>query len=414
MVSRRLIVFLLPAEKIVNGGILSIFSICKVSREFESIHKSEVRLSVLPGNPSYRKMDLFDNNEVINSFDEIVNLGTPQSLMLHIPEYASWNVYWALKEYADYLEAIPELSINIMTQNILLLQPPHEVAKWFTLTPHVSQTTAHNRYCRQELADKYFLPTHHLSTFVDSDQYKWTDFEKKDDLIVVSPDLTDKRAEIIEKVTKAFPTYEIVTIQNMKYESYKDIMSRAKFTITFGEGFDGYYVESFFSGGIAYAVYNEEFFPDKDYNKFENTYQSYEKMSDHIVEDMKRHNSKKTYEKISQENLKKIKSLYSFDKYKENLKKFYQKKYTFLPSLEGGWRLIGTIERKDEKLFDIKTDELAKHAETIRDQSELLEKHKTTIATTQRELGELINSRSWKVTRPLRAASSIRKKQIRH
>ena len=114
---RRLIIFFIPPEKIINGGILSIFSICKESRRFKDIHGADVVLSTYPGHKSYEKNDLFENNEVIYSFDEIVKWGPLEYLQLHIPEYASSEIYQAIKKYDNYTKVIPHISINIMNQN---------------------------------------------------------------------------------------------------------------------------------------------------------------------------------------------------------------------------------------------------------------------------------------------------------
>src|SRR4051812_1293203 len=101
---RGLVVFLIPPEKGVNGGVLSIFSQCKESRRFTDIHKSDVVLCTYPGEPSYRQNDLFDNDEVILSFDEVVaQYPSPGSLIVHVPEYAVSEVYSGFGRYRDYL-----------------------------------------------------------------------------------------------------------------------------------------------------------------------------------------------------------------------------------------------------------------------------------------------------------------------
>lgn len=339
---------------------MSIFSICKESREFQEIHGSDVLLSTYPGHVTYRRNDLFQNNETIYSFDEIVVMGVPQALQLHIPEYASSEVLSGLGKYSDYLKAVPDLSINILNQNILLMQKPHQVARWFTLTPKVTQTTAHPRVTTQQLANFYNLPTHQLTVYIDPSQYNWTPFENKEDLIVLSPDASDFKDLITDRLREQFPTYEMVIVKKMRYEDYKDTISRARFTVTFGEGFDGYFMEAFLSGGVAYAVYNDDFFPDNEYSEFENTYSDYYAMSQNIVTDMKSHNNKVRYEAIVDKNFRKIVGLYNFSSYKDNIRNFYLKRYTFLPQPNSAERLIAnildeygkTIREKDASIND--------------------------------------------------------------
>ena len=402
---KRLIVFLVPPQKIVNGGILSIFSICKVSRQFKNIHKSDVMLSVYPGHKSYKKNDLFDNDEVIHDFDEVVKMGRLESLLVHVPEYASYDVCQELKQnYSEYLQSIPDFRVNIMHQNILLMQPPLEVANWFELTPNLTQTTAHNRYSDQALADKYAIPVHHLSTFVDQNQYKWTPYEKKEKLITISLDDAELKEKVLAKIGHELPNYKVLIIKNMRYEDYKTTISRAKFTITFGEGFDGYYVEGFFTGGIAFAVYNDEFFPDKDFAGFKNTYSNYEEMLVKIVDDMRALDSKPAYENVVQQNLDKINRLYNFENYQNNVGDFYKGKYTYLPSTDSIRRLAGLLV-KDRDL------QLAEKDATIKDLQQTIAEKDATITAKDKEVAGLLGSKSWKVTKPLRQASAIVKKR---
>jgi len=409
--NNRLIVFFIPPEKIINGGILSIFSICQTSRKFKNIHGADVVLSTYPGTKSYKKNDLFKNDEIIYSFDEVVKRGMSQFLQLHVPEYASLEVFLGLKKYSDYLRAIPDLNVNIMTQNIWLLQKPNEVAKWFLLTPNVTQTVAHDKSATQELADQYYLPSHLLSVFNDPSQYKWVPYEKKDNLIVLSPDETAKKKLIVNKLKKQFPAYEIVTIKNMHYEEYKGLVCRAKFTVTFGEGFDGYYIETFFSGGITLAVYNDDFFPDKDFSKFGNTYHSYDEMLRNITKNMTDlENNKSRYESIVDENLKKITKLYDFSAYAKNLENFYRHKFTYHPSKDSAKRLIASIlteiEEKDATIAE-RNKAIAEQGAAIAKRDRSIQEQGAAIAERDKIIAAILNSRSWKVTKPLRQLSSI-------
>jgi hypothetical protein len=409
----NLVVFLIPPEKIINGGILSIFSICEVSREFSDIHKSDVYIATYPGTKSYRKNDLFENDEIIYSFDEIMRLGTPESLLLHVPEYASWNMSHILQgEYHDYIADIKHLHVNILNQNILLMQAPVEVAQWFALTSNVTQTTAHTKYTNQALADTYFMPAHYLSVFIDHRQYDWTPLDKKEDIIALSPDLSPLREKIVKKVQQAFPAYKLITIQNMTYKDYKNLMSRAKFTLGFGEGFDGYYTESFFSGGITFSVYNEDFFPDKTFGTYENTYQSYDDMLKYVAKNMQALVADtKSYKELNSKNLGLINGLYGFERYKANIKHFYQGKYTYVPQPGSGERLMGEVITEYERLINVKFKELKERDKAISGQSAMIRERDDIIATKDQKIEYMLNSRSWKVTKPFRAAARIAKRK---
>lgn len=405
--SERLIIFLIPPEKLVNGGILSIFSICKVSREFKDIHKSRVVLATYPGTKSYKKNNLFENDEIIYSFDDLVSKNPPESLLIHVPEYASNEVFIGLMKYKKYLSGIPKLHINIMNQNILLMKKPGEIARWFSLTKNVTQTTAHDKYTTQELANTYALPTHHFSTFVDARQYHHVPFDKKKDLIVFSPDHDPAKAAVVKKIKEAFPKYEFVTIQNMTYEDYKVVISQAKYAITFGEGFDGYYVEAFFSEGITFAVYNNDFFPNKNFAKFENTFASYELMVKNIVDKMKHLDEKTIYKKTVRENMQEITKLYGFENYKNNVKKFYLDQYSFTPTEGSKADLIPQIVQEYEKVIEQRDSLIDDRDKMIEQLEGIIRKKDEIITIRDAHIGNIENSHSWKVTIPLRKATSI-------
>jgi len=66
-------------------------------------------------------------------------------------------------------------------------------------------------------------------------------------------------------------------IKNLSYKEYKRTIGRAKWAVTFGEGLDGYFVETIFSGGISFAVYNDHFFPD-EFKQLPTVFESYQEM----------------------------------------------------------------------------------------------------------------------------------------
>lgn len=385
---------------------MSIFSLCKVSRQWQDVHHADVVLCTYPGTPSYKKNDLFDNDEVIYTFEEVIARGTPKALQLHIPEYASMQVFEMLKPYQNYLSNVDELRINIMNQNILMMPKPTDTARWFTLTPYVTQSTAHNRTASQEIADRYNFPTHLMSVFNDPKQYKWVDYEDKEKLIVLSPDHTDTKAQIEKTLKAAFPDYAFITIQNMSYSEYKETMSRARFAVTFGEGFDGYFIEAFFSGGITFAVYNEDFFPDRDFSKFDNTFDSYDDMVKNIVHRIQKLDTKAVYQKVVRQNYEKIAKLYDFKTYTQNLKKFYLGQFTFMPQKYSAERLIKALIEQEEISLHERDIQINQKDARIQ---ELTAAHQHTVLLAEQkeqELQNMRNSHSWRITKPLRALNA--------
>ena len=66
-----------------------------------------------------------------------------------------------------------------------------------------------------------------------------------------------------------------------------------------------------------------------------NIYKSYDEMLENIVNDIKNFSSKEQeYINLSSKIHDKIYQLYDCEKFKDNLKRFYEKKYDYLPKKE--------------------------------------------------------------------------------
>jgi hypothetical protein len=62
-----------------------------------------------------------------------------------------------------------------------------------------------------------------------------------------------------------------------------DLISRAFFTITFGEGMDGYFLQPAVVKSIGVAVYNDNFFPDRSWLNLDNVFENYDDLSKNII-----------------------------------------------------------------------------------------------------------------------------------
>lgn len=395
----RVVIFLIPPKKTINGGILSIFSLCKESRRFKSVHKSEILICTYPGRESYETNDLFENDEKILSFDSaIAKYPKPESLIINIPEYAVVEVYRSLQKYKDYLLAIPDLHINILNQNIELMPATSEVLNLFNLASKVTQTTAHLSYTNQEVCDRYAVPTHLLSVSLDPSQYVKLKHEAKQNIIAYSPDKHPLKEKIIQVIKHGLPGYELVEINNMTYDNFKKLASNCKYMITFGEGFDGYMIETTFSGGVAFAVYNQEFFPSSDYKSLSNIYSSYEDMFAKIVDDITALEVSGDFDRLNEANYSKLIKIYNYDKYILNIGEFYKQNYSFQPNDTAVLKAFSyTLRAQDASI-----DQQQLH---IEEQAAAINKQQLHIEEQAAELTSITNSRSWKVTKPLRQIS---------
>ena len=334
--AKKLILFLIPSpdECVINGGIMSIFSLCETSREINP--DATCIISTFPNKKyTYAKNDKFLNNESIYRFSQIVdNAKNLEEMILHIPEYYADDFYNDLTERdIEYLKSIKNLHINIMNQNIELMPEPEKLRDLYKLTNNITQTLAHDRYATQEVCDKWQIPTHLFSVNIDLGKYKSYSFEEKEEIIVLSPDCNENKEKIVKKLEKELPDWKLITVNNMTFTEYMDLISRAFFTITFGEGMDGYFGQPQYVNSVGFAVYNDEFFPNNNWKNFENVYTSYVEMYENIVADVKKYSqNKEKYEKIIKDFINENSKLYQISKFYDNLKRFYKKEYDFITS----------------------------------------------------------------------------------
>ena len=333
--AKKMILFLIPSpdSTMLNGGIMSIFSLCEMSRKINA--NTTCIISTPPHcKYTYAKNDKFMNDEDIYRFSQIVdNAKNLDEMILHISDYYADDFYKDLKKKdIKFLKSIKNLHINIMNQNIELMPEPEQLKDLYKLTNNITQTIAHDRYATQEICDKWQIPTHLFSVNIDIGKYKAYPFEEKEKIIVLSPDENEHKAKIVENLKQKLSDWSLITVNNMTFTEYMDLISRAFFTITFGEGMDGYFGQPQYVNSMGFAVYNDNFFPDESWKNLKNVYLSYDEMLDNIVSDIKRYSENKNeYEHIIEEFIDKNSKIYQFSKFEDNLKRFYKQEYDFMP-----------------------------------------------------------------------------------
>lgn len=326
--AKELIVFFVPKFEMITGGILSIYSICKYSREI--CPDALCLISTPPGKYTYSHNNYFKNEEKIYRMEQITNNALKaQKVILHIPECMAANFYKELnKKEIKFLKSIKNLQINILNQNIELMPEASKLKTLEALTENITQTIAHKRYATHKICDKWQMPAHFLSVYVNLPEHKHYNFDEKEKIIVLSPDIIDYKQTIIDKLKNNLPNFKLITVQNLSFDRYLDLISKAYFSISFGEGFDGYFNQPAYAGSVGFSVYNDTFFPDKNWSKLENVFSSYNEMSKNIVEKCKNLlENKIEYEKIVQTHRESLKKLESVELLKKRLNEFYSKNY---------------------------------------------------------------------------------------
>lgn len=118
--------------------------------------------------------------------------------------------------------------------------------------------------------------------------------------MIVSHDDHPLKQQVLRQIAQAFPALRIEVIREISFENYLKLIRRAKWSLTFGEGLDGYFADQVFSGGVSFAVFNNRFFTPP-FAKLEAVYPTWEILMDKIVADLIRLDEPKAYQQCWRE-----------------------------------------------------------------------------------------------------------------
>lgn len=332
--ARKLILFLVPGadrqtgtDKI-SGGIISIVSLCEESRRLSELHGAQVVMCTLNNERLLFRHTQFINNTDVFRFSQVRNyFENAEEVLLHIPEFTcEYFLDYLRADDMKWLRELKKLHINILNQNIRLMPSVDTIERLKLLTGKVTATTAHQQYCNRERRQQFGIPLHKFSVWISPEKYHFKKYSEKENLLIASPDQRPERQAVLEKLS-ALPGLKVQVIQNLTYEEYKAVISRAKWAITFGEGLDGYIIEPVFSGAIGFAVYNDEFFTS-DFKSLSTIYDSYDTLLTKITDDLKALDDPASFENYQRKQFNLCAVHYSQDEYRKNIEAFYKGNYT--------------------------------------------------------------------------------------
>lgn len=338
--SKRIAVIVVPEHNEMSGGIFSIFSIANRLRKTKSQHGYDVVLMTNPNptNHTYCRQTNFRNQEDIFRFEQIIYCKEAEEIYLHIPEYATEGFLSRCSEQAlRYLLSRKKLYINILNQNIELMPEAKDYADLRRAADELTQSVAHHAYFSQEHADRYQVPTLLLPAYTDLKEYTPTQAAEKEDIIIYSFDDAWYKAEAIKKIRAAFPTYRMIEIRGITFDHYMDLATRCRFSISFGEGFDGYVAQPVYQGGIGFTVYREEFFPSKEFLQFPNFFSDPQALLDNLVPLMLSLSTDHAgHDLLNRSLVAEYDKLYSVSDYFEKIKKLAKREFEIFPSQPRG------------------------------------------------------------------------------
>jgi len=326
--TKRLIVFLTPGHEFRSGGVLSIAALYRESAAMEDVHCARVAMCATPGEPFILKYSWFKNRNYILNLESLLRCcGRLDYLLLHIPEYMVNQVSdWLASVSPMLLRNVQELQLNVLIQNIDGIKGQNVVG--LTRFGRVTCTTAHEAYTNPGTREALGVSLHRLGTCNGPELYSLSGYQDKENVLIVSHDAHPLKEQVLRQIAQALPDLRIQVIQNLSYEDYEKLARHAKWSLTFGEGLDGYFVDPVFSGGVSFAVFNERFFTPA-FAKLETVYPSWDVLMDRMAADLQRLDEPVAYERCWRQAYDLQSDLYKTDRFRENLRMFYRGEYTF-------------------------------------------------------------------------------------
>jgi hypothetical protein len=334
--AERLVVFTLPGAHpdtgigLLSGGVMSICAIAEETKRQPQIHGVEVILCTTPGVTPFVRHTLFPSTADVFRLEQVLEyFESLSSLTLHIPEYLAGTIVSLLDtSHVRRLSEIDHLHVNVMNQNIDVLPRPEELVDLHRIASSLTMTTAHARYCTEELSVRYGMPVHYLGVPIDVDLYPYRPYSEREDLALFSPDDPPKNDAVAGVLAAHFPRIETVVVQGIPYGEYRELLARARWTFAFGEGLDLYFVESVLGGGVAIAVFNDRFFTP-EFALLDTVYASFEELQSRIISDIDRLSDPHAYEQYRGQELSFVSPICSLDAFRGNLESFIRGEYTW-------------------------------------------------------------------------------------
>lgn len=331
--SQKLTIFLVPPRGRLTGGIISIFKLHEISSEVQK--DSLCLLVTYPGFFTRATHGDYESAQQIYRWEQITQYGKQaRELIIHIPEYYSAGFYSDLSASdIEFVKSIPLLKINILNQNLLLMPERDKIQTLFRLTNHVTQTVGFERNATQKVCDHYGLPLYAVPSYIDLENCVKKDYSAKRKIILYSPDEHPLKKRVVQHLKSELKGFELREIRNLTYFEFLDLISDALFCISFGEGFDGYYIQPYYAQSIGISVYNEVFFPDAELKAYPFVYGSYEELEQKVVEDVKKYSqNRETYVQVSSKVLSYFQLRINKKSNTSNgLELFYKNRPTFMP-----------------------------------------------------------------------------------
>lgn len=323
----RVVLFLVPGNDVITGGIISIAGIYKSLKSCEQKLGINCYVCTQPLNDNLLHFKGHNQDLTIYNFHSILRKLLPDSeLLIHVPESHILQTIRCLRQpvFKKLLDKKNiNLSLNILNQNPNYFDPTAIMPIEFEFFKSVSITNAHFAYTKPINIGGRIIESFYLGVPNGQDSMLPMSFEHKENLILLSHDLLLQDEDIpIQKLKNSLPEFRFRTIKNMSYLEYKRLQQKAKWCITFGEGLDFYFMDSYFYGGISLAVFNDLFFTS-DFKELDSVFTSTEEMMENAAKIIRQHSEPKKFAELNKTGNIILSKYYSTSKYHERVYEFH-------------------------------------------------------------------------------------------
>lgn len=300
------IVFIVPNADLITGGIMSIVNMHNIAKRLfpekdiilavDAKYQSFVRYSKVKCDARIINLNYFLKYWINNNC----------RILFHVWEKGTTHFLNNLKK-KELLPLLKTATLNILNQNQDLLPESEKVLPFVPAFNEVTMTVAHKVNEGKEYS---FLsrPPIFVGAYYEGANHRVIPYDEKENLCIISPDENKYKSSIIKKLEsngiRCYHEYPI------PYLDFLKLLKRAKWSISFGEGWDGYTSGEFLNGGIGFGVYNPNF--KRDFFHADNLpiyiFSSYEEMQNHIIERISQLDEKSIFEAVNKKVVDQISS----------------------------------------------------------------------------------------------------------
>lgn len=334
-IAKKVLVIVIPEHNAMSGGIYSFFSIANAAYQLRHKHDYEVVVMTRPNSAheTYYRQTNFRNSTDVFRFEQITRCKNAETVYIHIPEYAASSFVGGLDETTlEFLQTRKTLYVNILNQKTDIMPDAEDLEDLRSLSHELTQSVAHHAYFGQSYANRYDMPLLLLPAYTDLSNYPAISQAEKQKLIIYSLDESIWKASALSQLERHLPDYELREIRGITFDEYMHLATSCRYSITFGEGFDGYLAQPIYQGGVGFAVYNDEFFPSDELKGFENIFASGDDFIINIVETINQMDADPDfYERTNKRMMNVYDALYSRDDYIARVQKLINREFELRP-----------------------------------------------------------------------------------